>query len=109
MLIVYGAIKVKEGDILNNKATKKISKLKEFRTMLETKSRKELIEFYEKYIYNKDQLKTNELKRMLYTLMKKYETNGDIDKSREYYCIYQNFKNKKITYDKAMEKFMNIN
>ena len=86
-----------------------ISKLNDMLFLLKTvKSRKVLIEFFEKQIMEIDKKDINGLKRVIYSMMTRYKKLGDIDKSREYYCLYQNLKNGKIRYDKAFDKFMEI-
>lgn len=90
-----------------NKKTNK-SSLIVFREMLKTSSRKELIDYYDKYILEEEKQKINDLKKMIYTLMKRYE-NTDIDKNRAYFILYQNLKKGFVNYDDTLKKFMEIN
>lgn len=84
------------------------SNLNIFREMLETESRKDLIEFFDKYIFQEEKQRINALKKIMYTLMTRYKNLGDLDKSCEYYNLYQDLKNGKIKYEYAYEKFLNI-
>lgn len=79
-----------------------------FREMLKTCSRKELIDYYDKHILEEEKQKINDLKKMIYTLMKRYE-NTDIDKNRAYFILYQNLKKGFMSYEDTLKKFMEIN
>lgn len=86
---------------------KKVNHKKVFFDMLHTeKSRKNLIEYYEKYILG-DIEKINDLKRMIYSLMTAFKNCGAIEKSKIYYNLYQELKENN-NYDEVYNKFIKL-
>lgn len=83
-------------------------KLKEFRQLLETENRTNLIDFFDKNIDTEYKKKVNELKKMIYVMMTRYKKLDDIETSRKYYCLYQQLKKNQINYEKAFDKFFEI-
>lgn len=85
-----------------------LNHLDNFKFLLQTvKSRKSLIEYFDKYILEIEKQDTNELKRVIYRLMKCWQPI-DENRSREYYCIYNNLKNGKIDTKTAIDKMNNM-
>ncbi len=90
----------------NVKKYEKINHKKVFFDMLHTeKSRKVLIEYYEKYILN-DIKKINGLKKDLYNFMTVFKNRGDIERSRKYYKLYQELKETN-DYETVYSKLLN--
>lgn len=88
---------------------KKVSRehLNTFRLMLETTTdKKELVEYFDSYILELEKENVNELKRIIYLLMKQYSST-DKDKSHRYYTLYQGLKNKTIDYKNALKLWKN--
>ena len=69
--------------------------LNEFRSMLESSSRSQLIEYFDLKILELEKQEINQLKKVIYALMKAFQ-GKDEDRSRYYYCIYNNLKNGRI-------------
>ena len=80
--------------------------LKEFRCMLETFSRSQLIEYFDLKILELEKQELNQLKKVIYALMKAWQGKDD-NLSRYYYCIYNNLKNGRIDRKQAIEQMDN--
>ena len=79
--------------------------LNEFRELLKTATREELINYFDTYILNSEIEDINGLKRSIFLLMKDTD-NPEINK--KYYNLYQKLKNKTIGYDEAKEAYFSI-
>jgi len=75
---------------------------------LKVNEKENLLEYYDKYILQEEKAEINVLKRIIYTLMKNYRELGYEDKSKEYYNLYQDFKNGILTYNEVIDKFSKI-
>lgn len=81
--------------------------LKEFRKLLETSTREKLINYFDTYIINAQIDDIAGLKRAIYLLMTEtFKDNPEINK--KYYDLYQNLKNKNISYDEAIKVYSSI-
>lgn len=66
-----------------------------------------LIKYYDTHILQEEEAKINSLKRFIFALMKRYE-KSNINLNKKYYELYQELKNKEISYDDALNKVMQI-
>lgn len=84
-----------------------IDNLHYFRILLQTcKSRKQLLEYFDRNILEQEKQDINDLKRVIYILMKKYK-DFDTNKYNQYYILYQNIKNG-MDYNTALKIFSSI-
>jgi len=80
-------------------------KLKEFRLILETsKSRKDILNYFDKYIFQVERTKINELKKDVYHDLK--NTTGE--KNKKLYALYQQLKKGTIDYYDAWNEYICI-
>lgn len=79
--------------------------LTEFRKLLETSTRQELINYFDTNIINSEIEDINGLKRSIFVLMK--DTDNE-ELNKKYYNLYQRLKNKTICYDEAIEAYFSI-
>ena len=80
--------------------------LTEFRELLKTATREELINYFDEHIINDKVDDLAGLKRAVYNLMINFRDNQELNK--KYYDLYQNLKNKNISYDEAKEAYLSI-
>jgi hypothetical protein len=79
--------------------------LEEFRLLLEiSKSRKEIIGYFDKYIMQIEKTKINELKKDIYKDLK--NTTGE--KNKKLYALYQQLKKGTIDYYDAWNEYICI-
>jgi hypothetical protein len=72
-----------------------LDKLDEFRLLIQTASRSEILKYFDEKIYELEKIEINQLKKIIYGLMTAWK-DKDQDRSRYYYCIYNNLKNGRI-------------
>ena len=83
-----------------------LDELNKFRGMLESESRSKLIKYFDNKILEIEKQEVNQLKKVIYRLMKAWK-DKDENRSRYYYCIYNNLKNGRIDRKQAIEQMDN--
>lgn len=79
--------------------------LEEFRLILETsKSRKDILNYFDKYIFQVERTNINELKKDIYMFMK--NTTGE--KNKKLHALYQQLKKGTIDYYDAWNEYIHI-
>lgn len=84
-----------------------IDNLHYFRILLQTcKSRKQLLEYFDRNILEQEKQDINDLKRVIYNLMITYK-HTDSTKYNQYFVLYQNIKSG-MDYNTALKIFSSI-
>lgn len=94
---------------MSKKKLVEVDKLKQFLFFLEMSNDKSfLIDFFNKYILEEKKMQTNDLKKMLYTLMNANKDKNEA-KYKVYYGLYQDLKNGEMSNKECLEVLQSIN